>query len=721
MNLRHLKFSRNLRTSFFMAVPLLCLAAAATLLWLNHTGLPQSWRLAMEAELSKKGIEASISKLHYDPLRGIEATSVDIFTDPTRSKKLAHFGRLVFDMEKSKALRGKISLTHIELHDADLSIPVDPDNAAAGTLYVSGLEGKILMSGGRKFEITRAQGLIGGIRLHIDGVILGYRSAPGAEDDDDSNSMYRRFIKEFLQEIEHWQLDPLRPPELVINVDADAMKLSELKARFVFDCPTISRNDATLSTIHAEGNVVNSVISVNQLEANDPRGKISASVEYDLDKRLGQYDAHSTADVVTLYHAFTGKKILADFSLAEVPRIDTSGRFQLPQDAPVLLSCQGNVSCRNVLFRGSPVNSVETEFSYDNGDFFLRNIRVRHGSGLLSGKALQKEGTLRILVGGDIPLAIARPFYREHKLAEAIERLQEKGVESLTATAEISLTKSDAYKLDSIMIRNIDLKHKLGKLTGEMTLVESLVAYQLESTLPPVIWEPFFKGEPLEKILADFSTQKNSDCRAKLTGSLDLKDAHNWACTGQVETRNISYRGVPVYLASSTIDLRHNVLNFANNVTDFDYGNYELRNTFNGETHGMLQARTIIYNHETGTVTLDSIHGSAYPVPLLQMFAPQTAENIKDYRFHSPPKLSASGVIDLRNQGGTRLHISLIKSDAMDWKFLGKMVTLSDLSSEIMIRSADATLDNLSLQAFDGRCGGKVAFNFSGTKEFNAD
>ena len=65
VNLLHLKFSRNLRTSFFVAAPLLCLAAAATLLWLNYTGLPQSWRLAMEAELSKKGIEASISKLRY--------------------------------------------------------------------------------------------------------------------------------------------------------------------------------------------------------------------------------------------------------------------------------------------------------------------------------------------------------------------------------------------------------------------------------------------------------------------------------------------------------------------------------------------------------------------------------------------------------------------------------------------------------------------------------
>jgi hypothetical protein len=721
VNLLHLKFSRNLRTSFFVAAPLLCLAAAATLLWLNYTGLPQSWRLAMEAELSKKGIEASISKLRYVPLRGIEATSVDIFTDPSRSKKLAHFGCLVFDLEKSKALRGKISLTHIELLDADLSIPVDPNNAAAGTLYVSGLEGKILMSGGRKFEITRARGLIGGIRLQIDGVILGYRSAPAGQEEDDSNSIYRRFIKEFLQEIDHWQLDPLRPPELVINVDADAMNLSALKARFVFDCPTISRNDATLSMIHAEGNVVNSLISVNQLVANDLRGKISASVEYDLNARSGQYDAHSSADVITLCHAFTGKKILADFSLAEVPRLDTSGRFQLPQDAPALLTCQGSVSCRNVMFRGSPVNSIETEFSYDNGDYFLRNIRVRHGSGLLTGKALEKEGNLRILVGGDIPLAIARPFYRKHKLAAAIERLQEKGIDSLTATAEISLTKDESYKLDSIMIRNIDLKHKLGKLNGEMTLVESLVAYQLESTLPPVIWEPFFKGEPLEKILADFSTQKNSDCRAKLTGSFDLKDIYNWACTGQVDTRNISYRGVPVLLASSTIDLRHDVLNFANNITDFDYSNYELRNTFNGDNHGMLQARMISYNQQTGSVTLDSIHGSAYPVPLLQMFAPRTADNIKDYRFHSPPKLLAGGVIDLKNQGATRLHISLINSDAMDWKFLGKMMTLSDLSSEIMIRSEDATLDNLSFRAFEGRCGGKVAFNFSGTKEFNAD
>jgi hypothetical protein len=69
---------------------------------------------------------------------------------------------------------------------------------------------KILMSGGRKFEIVRAQGLIGGIRLNIDGVILGYRSAPGAQEEVDNSSIYRRFIKQFLQEIDNWQLDTMR-------------------------------------------------------------------------------------------------------------------------------------------------------------------------------------------------------------------------------------------------------------------------------------------------------------------------------------------------------------------------------------------------------------------------------------------------------------------------------------------------------------------------------
>jgi len=717
----HLKFFRNLRTSFYILVPLLCLAAIATLLWLNYTGLPQSWRLAMEAELSKKGIEASISKLRYIPLRGVEATTVDIFTDPTRSKKLAHFGRLVFDLEKSKALQGKINLTHIELHDADLSIPVDPGNIDAGVLYVSGLEGKILMSGGRKFEIVRAQGLIGGIRLNIDGVILGYRFSPGAQEEEDNSSIYRRFIKQFLQEIDHWQLDATHPPQLVINMDADAMKLSALKARFVFDCPTISRNETTLSMIHAEGHVVNSLISINLLEANDQRGKISTSIEYDLNSRSGQFNAHSSADLVTLAHAFTGKKNLADFALTEVPRVHTTGQFQLPQDAPALLSCQGNIACQNVLFRGSPITSVETEFSYDNGDYFLRNLQVRHVGGLLSGKALMKEGALRIQIGGDVPLAMARPYYREHRLAAAIDRLQEQGINSLTANAEINLTKDEFYKLDSIMIRGIDLKHKLGTLRGELTHVESLVAFQLESSLPPSIWKPFFKDEPLEKILGDFSTQKNSDFLATLTGTFDLNDVHNWACTGQVEAKNISYRGVPLLLASTTLDLRHNFLNFSNNTTDFDYSNYELRNAFNGDNHGILQAKMISYNYEAGTVTLDSIQGSCYPVPLLQMFATRTADSLKDYRFHSPPKLSANGVIDLNNQGTTRLQISLQKSNAMDWKFLGKMVTFSDISSEILIHSEDAVLNDLSFEAFEGKCGGTVAFNFSSPKKFSVD
>ena len=96
MSLKRLKFFRNLRTIIMLAVFALVIAALMGLGWVNYTGLPSSWRVAIENELSKQGIEASIDRLRYIPLRGVEASSVTVFADATRTRTIAHLEKLIF-------------------------------------------------------------------------------------------------------------------------------------------------------------------------------------------------------------------------------------------------------------------------------------------------------------------------------------------------------------------------------------------------------------------------------------------------------------------------------------------------------------------------------------------------------------------------------------------------------------------------------------------------
>jgi AsmA-like C-terminal region len=721
VGLKRLKFFRNLRTTLYVLIAVVVLAVGFTLYYLNATGMPQSWRLALENELSKQGIEATISKLRYIPLRGIEASEVEIYTDPTRTRRMAHLERLIFDLDKTKALRGIIRLTHIELLNADLHLPINLEDPQSETLNVSNLNGKVLLSKSRKFEIKQGRGVIDGIHLTVDAVILGFRPVPGYKEEDESSGKHRRLMREFVKEISHWNLDPAQPPELNLKIEADATKWSSLKCQFVFSCKSASRDEIRLQDLRASGNIVNALVSVNHLTAHDERGKIDLTLDYDMNERAGNFDGLSTLDVPHWSYQLTGKRLLNDFALAESPTLKARGQFAFPPDQPMSLSMYGQIDSRNVLFRGSPLSALSCEFSFREQDFFLRNIKLTHDQGEMRGQVLQKNHQMQVQLSGMIPLNIVRPLYRDYPIASALAGLEAKGKPVIQASIDARLSKNETYTLDTLHVREIQMKHPLGTLDGNLQIVGNLIHYELDSTFPPEVWQPFFPNQPLEKILADFSTTSESRCHVKLKGGIDRSDKTAWTVNGEGKVENLSYKNVPVHSCSTSLDLNHDSLTFSNIAVDYNYSNYELQRAFQGGTHGPVQARSVIYQREAGLVQINGLTGNIYPVPLLNMFAKSIADSLTEYRFHTPPPLSADGSIDVRNEGRTKLKVSLKQAKAMTWEFLGSPVVFSNLSSEIDIDGQQVQLNRIDTSVFEGNCLGSVRVKHQGEKRFDAD
>ncbi len=721
MELRSIKFFRNLRTAWYLLVLGLIIASVGALLYLNATGMPPALRKALENELAKQGIEASILRLRYIPLRGIEASKVEIFTDSSRQKRMVHLERLVFDLDKTKAMRGIIRLTHVELNQAELSLPIDPEKPSGETLDITELNGKVLMGKNRMFEIKDASGFIGGIHLKVDATILGFRPVPNYDREDDQRGIHRRLMKTFVEELARWQLEKDAPPELQIKLSADATKWSDLKCDYVFSCPSATRDDLTLREIHAEGNFNQSLLTVQNFSAKDERGAMNATIDYDLEQRVGHYDATSSLNIIRMFYAVTRKRLLTDFSFAKAPQIQVRGTFALPQDAPIQLSAIGQIDCKNLLFRGSPLSSIKSEFSYRDQNFFLRNLEVEHNQGKLLGQVLWKNSRLTIKAEGAVPFAVVRPMIREHKLAPAVEALETSGLKSLSAKVGLVLSKTEKFQLEHLDISNIALDHQLGQLKGGIQLKEALILYQLESTLPPTIWKPFFPGQPLEKVLEDFQGSSASRHFVNLTGRADLNDMFNWAVQGTGKVENVRYRDVPVFSATTQLDLKHNHLNFSEINIDFDYRDYELYKTYKTTERGPVQCKSVTYDHEAGIVGIHDLRGYLFPVPLLRMFALPVAKTLEEYRFHQAPPLAAEGNIDVRNQSLTRLNVEIQGAKALDWKFLGKPTTFSQVRSKLLITGEAVTLNQLSAEVFGGDCAGSVVAHINGSKKFTAD
>ncbi|MFM2170762.1 MAG: hypothetical protein RI957_991 [Verrucomicrobiota bacterium] len=718
---RRYKFFRNLQTTLYVLGLSIALLVVSALLYWNATGMPRAWSLALEKELSKQGIEATIKKLRYVPLRGIEATEVEVFVDETRSKRLAYLERLVFDLDKTKAMRGIIRLTHIDLLNAELRLPVDPDHPEGDGINIKNLNGKILLSKSRKFEIKQGKGLIDGIQLTVDAVIWGFRPMPAYQEETPNSGLHRKFLREFVREINQWRLDPDHPPELTLKVEADATKWAALKCQFEFSCTAASRGEIHLRDVNASGNIIHSLVSVHHLEGRDARGKMRCALDFDLATRSGNFDVDSTLDIPRWIYDLTGRRLLDDFSLAEAPEVQVRGQFVVPHDQPLSLSMQGRFAANNALFRGSPLSSIGSEFSYRDGDFYLRQILLKHPLGEMSGHLLQKNGNLAIHLAGDVPMPIARQVYRDLPIAKAIENIESQGEPKVSASIDARWQKGDSYVMDNISVRDIVIDHPRGKLSGSMQVEGNQVAYELESSFPAEIWQPFFTEQPLEKILGDFSTHDDSRYWVKLQGKLDRFDRFAWSVEGQGRVENVSYRNVPVHSCATKLQLKHHSLQFSDIAVDFDYTHYELHKLYQGGTHGPVQAAAVAYDHATGIVQIQQLRGNVHPVPLLNMFAPSIADAVSEYRFHAPPSLAVDGSIDVRNEGRTQLKVSVQKAPKITWKFLGEPVIFSDVSTELQIDSQKVTLNRLTAQVFGGDFSGKVQVSHDREKRFHTE
>jgi hypothetical protein len=116
----------------------------------------------------------------------------------------------------------------------------------------------------------------------------------------------------------------------------------------------------------------------------------------------------------------------------------------------------------------------------------------------------------------------------------------------------------------------------------------------------------------------------------------------------------------------------------------------------------------IRYDAATKTVGVEDVKGDIWAAPMVRFFAPKIADDLEQYRFHTPPALSGSGVIDVTPQGRTDLTVKFSTPGKADYRFLGKNVTLLEPEATVNMRGGEVRISGLSAGAFDGTVAGDL-------------
>ena len=141
---------------WFTLVTLLLLLAWVAFYY-YHTGFGRHWRAMLAKEFQAFGLEIRVRRLTLDPVRGLVAKDLQIYDSGRRQMIIAQISDLSLDINYANLFQGEPALNAVDLHDAKISIPVDPSGPKAARIRITGLQARIYFFPGR-IEVRQASG-----------------------------------------------------------------------------------------------------------------------------------------------------------------------------------------------------------------------------------------------------------------------------------------------------------------------------------------------------------------------------------------------------------------------------------------------------------------------------------------------------------------------------------------------------------------------------------
>lgn len=390
-------------------------ALGVALWWANRTGLPETWRAMIEGELEKQGLHVSIARLSYQPLRGVVAEEIRVFSDSGHQHQVSRMERVVLEIDKPRLARGEVKITRFELVDGRLDLPVDTENPNSEVLEAMHVNAVISMPGGRILEIRDARGEVEGIEITLSARLLGYRPTLGNASGEDPGAKSRmELLRRCLVASREWKYDKKEKPKISVVIDGDLSDRATLHGRLRLTAPSLEKNRHVLTRISAEAEWNGTLLTVTSLEANDRMGSLDARMDFDLSGREGRFGVSSTLDATGLLKSWFDVPEIKAASFFGEQRLEAAGEFKLVDEGPPQVKITGSAACQSLELRGVPFDSLESAFSWNSGSLYLRDLKLSRPDGNARGKMLIEDRYVRLAIHTNLPLDVGRPFFVDH-------------------------------------------------------------------------------------------------------------------------------------------------------------------------------------------------------------------------------------------------------------------------------------------------------------------
>ena len=402
---------RVARTTLLLSLGLIGLAIVGGLTYLNQVGFPGRYGDWLKSELAIRGVYLSFETLRFDFQRGLVATDVSFYGDEDQSTPLLEGGEMTLDLDKTKALRGKFKLRSLRIIDGTAHIPVNYKGQTITALDING-ELKITESG--RILVEDASGLIEGLRVNFSTDLR----IPTAKPQDNQTKPVdtlksNHILSKVLDELAQWTFSSESPPQLAFEIKGDLATPKRLQTSFRLDAVRLMRNQYQLNKLLIAGDLQAQIVTLDEILLQDNSGSASGQADWSVSRNSGHFEITSDLQIQNFLKSCFDVRVLKDLEINEGPPVlKLNGSFSALEDGGFSVAATGHGDINKLSFLGTNFDNLSSDFSWKDGDLYLRDLEIIHEGKHLNGNMIRQGTRVQFDFRSSLPLAAFKPFIK---------------------------------------------------------------------------------------------------------------------------------------------------------------------------------------------------------------------------------------------------------------------------------------------------------------------
>lgn len=402
---------RVARTTLLLSLGVIGLAIVGGLIYLNQVGFPGRYGDWLKSELADRGVYLSFETLRFDFQQGLVATDVSFYGDDGQSVPLLEGSEMTLDLDKTKALRGKFKLRSLRIIEGTAHIPVGSDGR---TVTARDINAQLKVTECGRIIVNGASGMIEGLRVKLSTDLRMPKIKPEEDQTKSEDTLKSNHVlSKVLDELALWTFSPDDPPQLAFEIQGDLGQLERLQTSFRLDAVRLQRNQYKLNRLLIAGDLQAQIVTLDEILLQDDSGSASGQADWSVSRNNGRFDLTSDLQVQDFLDNCFEIKVLKDLDIDDIPPVlKLNGSFFAKENGGFSVTATGHGDISKFSFLGTNFDKLTSEFSWRDGDLYLRDLEVIHDGDHLNGSIMRKGDQVRFKLKSSLPLNAFGPFIK---------------------------------------------------------------------------------------------------------------------------------------------------------------------------------------------------------------------------------------------------------------------------------------------------------------------